>query len=250
MPNGGKLTFDLSNAVIDEEQLKTYDIEKPGKYVMLKVTDTGVGMMEEIRSQIFDPFFTTKDPDKGTGLGLSTVYGIIKQSWGSIVVESELNVGSSFIILFPIEFGALEKASEDTKQEVIPVGNETVMVVEDDDLVRKLAVNTLKHQGYQVLQANDGDVCYAKLNDEDLSPDILLTDIVMPNMMGTELAKLLKKKWPDLPVLFMSGYSEDSIVKFEGIEGAVEFIQKPFRPMMLAQKIRELLDMKAIKASE
>lgn len=244
MPHGGKLTFDLSNIEIDEAQLKTYDIEKPGKYVMLKVTDTGMGMSDEVQSQIFDPFFTTKDPDKGTGLGLSTVYGIIKQSWGSIVVESELNIGTSFIILFPIEIGALEKAAEDTKQESIPIGNETVMVVEDDDLVRKLAVNTLKHQGYHVLQANDGNVCYSKLNDENICPDILLTDIVMPNMMGTELAKLLKKKWPDLPVLFMSGYSEDSIVNIEGIQGAVNFIQKPFRPMLLAQKIRELLDMK------
>ncbi len=241
MPEGGKLTIETANVELDEEYAKRHIAVRPGSYVMLSVSDTGIGMTAEVRERIFEPFFTTKERGKGTGLGLSTVYGIVKQSGGNIWVYSEPGQGATFKIYLP----RVEEAAEDIKREVfgeIPRGDETVLVVEDEEIVRKLAVRILKGLGYKVLEASDGGKALILCEEYQDPIHLILTDVVMPGMSGRKLVERLKVIHPEAKVLYMSGYTDNVIVHHGILEERIEFIQKPFTLESLARKVRRVLD--------
>ena len=242
MPNGGKLTIETSNAELDEAYTRSHFAMTPGRYVMLSVSDTGVGMSPEVKERIFEPFFTTKEKGKGTGLGLSTVYGIIKQSEGNIWVYSEPGKGTVFKIYLPRVEEAFEEIEEKVVTEELPHGNETILVVEDEERVRQLAADLLGNQGYKVLQACDGDdALYICEQHKDPIP-LMLTDVVMPKMNGRASYERVMTLHPEMKVLYMSGYTEDAIVHHGVLEEGVNYIQKPFALEGLAGKVREVLD--------
>ncbi len=240
MPGGGTLTIETADVKLDAAYARTHVGVAPGQYVMLAVSDTGTGMAPETRLRLFEPFFTTKERGKGTGLGLSTVYGIVKQCNGEIWVYSELGRGSTFKIYLPVVDAKPEEASASDQPEQAIGGAETVLLVEDEFGVRKLVSSVLAAQGYQILET--GDPLDALRMCEEYSEPIhlLLTDVVMPNMSGRDLAGRAVKLRPELRVLYMSGYT-DHAVAYQDIDGA-PFIQKPFSPGALARKIREVLD--------
>jgi len=243
MPQGGKLTIETTNETLDNSYTKKYYDMKPGNYIMLAITDNGQGMTEEVLEHIFEPFYTTKDMTKGTGLGLATVHGIIKQNGGEINVYSEPGKGTTFKIYFPKdEDDNSTQDSSPTHQAPSPSGTETILLVEDDELVRNLSFDILTNQGYTVLVAQDGmdalDTCQGYQGNIDL----LLTDVVMPKMSGTELAEKIIKVHPDIHILFMSGYTENAIVNNGILKSGVNFIHKPITPQLLAKNVRELLD--------
>jgi two-component system cell cycle sensor histidine kinase/response regulator CckA len=243
MPSGGKLTIETSNAELDEAYAHTHIGSKPGRYVMLSVSDTGVGMTPEIRERAFDPFFTTKEKGKGTGLGLSTCYGIVKQSGGNIWAYSEPGRGTTFKIYFPKVDESLKEAKEEDKAAEILKGTETILAVEDEIEVRKLVAEILKGRGYRVIEASDGEeaIKVAQKNSGD-KIHLLLTDVVMPGMSGRELAEILAPHHPGLKILYMSGYTDNAIVNHGVLEEGVNYIQKPFTLDALARKVREVLD--------
>jgi|GEM_PF-222448 len=243
MPSGGKLTIETLNVELDEAYARTHMGVSPGQYVMLSVSDTGAGIDSKIRERIFEPFFTTKEKGKGTGLGLSTVYGIVKQSGGNIYVYTEPGLGTTFKIYLPRveeEENHLQRKDLDIS---VSRGNETILLVEDEQSVRELAARILRDRGYQVYEAHDGNNA---LNMVQSHPErkfhLLLTDVVMPGMSGKELADRLKLTMPDLKVLFISGYTDNAIVHHGVLDKGVNFIQKPFTPESLARKLREVLD--------
>jgi CheY-like chemotaxis protein len=215
----------------------------PGEYVMLAISDTGCGMDEETRQQIFEPFFTTKEPGKGTGLGLSMVYGIVRQSGGNIWVYSEEGTGTTFKIYFPRVTAEAQEYKRTNGFAEVPKGCETILLVEDAALVRTLARQVLETAGYRVLEAESGEaalrICES-INGTRI--DLLLTDVVMPGMSGNDMSKILLAKQPDMPVLYMSGYTDDAIVQHGVLEPGINFLQKPFSPGALAVKVREVLD--------
>jgi two-component system cell cycle sensor histidine kinase/response regulator CckA len=213
----------------------------PGAYVMLSITDTGIGMTKEVKEQIFDPFFTTKEKGKGTGLGLSTVYGIVKQSGGDIYVYSERNKGTTFKIYLPRVFEPQEKLKKLTSEE-IPRGKERILVVEDDRMVRRLAVDILKRQGYRVLEATEGGEALVICEKEKDPIDLILTDIVMPHINGPELIERLKQVRADFKVLYMTGYTDEAIVQHGVVDKTIDLIHKPFTIEKLERKVREVLD--------
>jgi CheY-like chemotaxis protein len=216
---------------------------KPGRYVLISVNDNGVGIAPEIRERIFEPFFTTKEKGKGTGLGLSVVYGIVKQSGGEIWVYSEVGQGTSFKIYLPRVEEPLEKArGRANKIEALPAGTETVLVVEDEEEVRKLTVLVLKRQGYKILEAAQGGGALLICEKHDGPIHLMVTDVVMPGMSGHDLAKRVESLHPEMKVLYMSGYTDDAIVHHGVLEPGTNFIQKPFTPDSLARKVREVLD--------
>lgn len=245
MPSGGKLTIETSNAELDEAYAHTHIGSKPGRYVMLSVSDTGVGMTPEIRERAFDPFFTTKEKGKGTGLGLSTCYGIVKQSGGNIWAYSEPGRGTTFKIYFPQADESLKEAKEEDKTVEILKGTETILAVEDEIEVRKLVAEILKGQGYRVIEASDGEeaIKVAQKNSGN-KIHLLLTDVVMPGMSGRELAEMLAPQHPGLRILYMSGYTDNAIVNHGVLDEGVNYIQKPFTLDALARKVREVLDRK------
>jgi CheY-like chemotaxis protein len=212
-----------------------------GDYVMLAVTDTGHGIDEETQSHIFEPFFTTKPPGKGTGLGLSTVYGIVKQSGGYIWVYSAVGHGASFKIYLPrIDDQPLsEKAAQITDEDG---GHETILLVEDEQVVRQMVAEILESRGYRVLVAGGGEEGLQLWETHRNEIDLLLTDLIMPGMSGRVLGALLSQLRPDLAVLYMSGYTDDAIVRHGLLSEGVEFIQKPFTVTKLAKKVRKVLD--------
>jgi CheY-like chemotaxis protein len=214
----------------------------PGAYVMLAVSDTGIGMSDEIKKHIFDPFFTTKEIGVGTGLGLATVYGIVKQSGGSIEVYSEEGVGTTFKIYLPRVMEAPSIIETKTTSEEMPSGTETILLVEDEEMVRKLSRKILEECGYTVVEAENGTEALSIFEAGDSDIDLLMTDVVMPQMGGRELSEKLTLKLPNIKILFTSGYTDDAIVRHGVIETNTNFIQKPFSPEALANKIRELLD--------
>ncbi|MEJ2637280.1 MAG: PAS domain S-box protein [Calditrichia bacterium] len=243
MPEGGTLTLRTENREGPESLPGEMRNTEPDSCVVLSVSDTGIGMDEKTRSQIFEPFFTTKGKGKGTGLGLSTVYGIVQQSGGYILAESEPGKGSTFKIFFPL-YREEEEREEETlqKDKPDPLGTETVLLVEDDEMVRELSGDVLRQSGYKVLAASNGidalQIC--EKNSEKIQ--ILVTDVVMPGMSGKELADQLTELHPDLKVLFMSGYTDDAVVRQGVLNEGLNFLQKPFSPRTLAIKIREVLD--------
>ncbi len=241
MPEGGKLTIETANVELDEEYAKRHIAVQPGRYVMLSMSDTGVGMTPEVRERIFEPFFTTKEKGKGTGLGLSTVYGIVKQSGGNVWVYSEPGQGTTFKIYLPQVDEPLEELKEEVVKEVSR-GHETILLVEDEDVVRKLAVRVLKRQGYKVLEAPDGGKAFMLCEAYKEPIHLILTDVVMPGMSGRKLVDRLKVIHPEIKVLYMSGYTDNAILHHGILEPGTNFIQKPFTVESLPRKVREVLD--------
>jgi len=247
MPDGGKITIETSQTYLDEPYAREHVAVQPGRYVVLTVSDSGIGMDAETQKRIFDPFFTTKEVGKGTGLGLSTVYGIVKQSEGSIWVYSELGTGTTFKVYLPRvdEVGESKEFAGDSRS--VPGGSETILLVEDEDLLRSLAVQILEEFGYAVITAANGEEGLRICKEFEGRIDLVISDVVMPRMSGRELAEHIAVLRPETRVLFMSGYTDDAIVRHGILEEDMAFIQKPFLPEALARKARELLDMPALQ---
>ena len=245
MPDGGKLTIQTADVYLDEEYTRQHVAVLPGAYVMLAVSDNGSGMDDSTRARIFEPFFTTKEQGKGTGLGLSTVYGIVKQSQGNIWVYSEVGLGTTFKIYLPQVEGRPEKIqlSENTKS--LAPGTETILLVEDDDMVRSIARVILTSAGYTVLEAADGENALGLCHHHRGMIHLLLTDVVMPRISGRALADQVKQLRPDIGILFMSGYTHEAIIHHGVLNEGINFMEKPFTPETLTQKIRAALNSSA-----
>ncbi|MBP1714162.1 MAG: multi-sensor hybrid histidine kinase [Deltaproteobacteria bacterium] len=242
MPSGGKLAIETGNEEVDQEFTGKHIGLKPGRYVRLAVSDTGVGMPPEVKERLFEPFFTTKEKGKGTGLGLSTVYGAVKQSGGEIWVYSEPGLGTTVKIYLPLVDEPLEAGKRKTAGERMPTGQETILVVEDEDEVRKLAVSILSRQGYKVLEASHGGDALLMMENNREPIQLLLTDVVMPGINGPDFARRMKFVYPELKVLYMSGYADNVIFQHGILDQAMAFLQKPFTVERLAGKVREVLD--------
>jgi len=241
MPSGGRLVIETADTNPDDAVLKSQGVADPGQYAMLTVTDSGAGMSNEVRERIFEPFFTTKELGRGTGLGLATVYGIVKQHGGHIIVDSEPGKGTIFRILLPLTAGpGLQQAAEPSGP--LPEGTETLLVVEDDELVRDLIDEVLSPLGYRVLSTASGDEALKTSDSFPRHVDLLLTDVVMPGMNGRQLAEVMRTRRPGIKVLFMSGYTQDALSTQGILEPGVALIHKPLRPRMLARQIRQVLD--------
>ena len=240
MPSGGKITVLTRNIVVDESHRRGQTFIRPGKYVMLSVSDTGMGMDKETQSRIFEPFFTTKEKGKGTGLGLSTVYGIVKQSGGYVLVQSEEGRGSVFQIYLPRAEGIAEKHTAPVAHAALG-GTETVLLVEDEESVRQLVRETLAAKGYRVVEAENGEAAMGAAARHEGEIDLVITDVVMPGMGGRELVKQLAQTRPNTKVLYLSGYTEDAILSEGTIETGAAFLQKPFTLQNLSRKVREVL---------
>jgi CheY-like chemotaxis protein len=241
MPTGGTIAVSTSMVELDEAYLDSHHPVRPGRYILLTVSDTGCGMDDKTLSHIFEPFFTTKRSGQGTGLGLSTVYGIVKQSEGYIWVYSELAKGTTFKLYFPLhEEGT--PVPEARAVEVQPVGGtETILVVEDDESLRRLTAVLLESTGYRVLEADNGESAINLVQNTAESIDLLLTDVLMPVMSGVELSAKLRNMRPSLRVLLMSGYAGDVIARLRGSELEIALIEKPFTRHGLLSKIRSVL---------
>jgi len=246
MPQGGSLTIETASAELDREYASKHVGVLAGKYIVLAVSDTGTGMSEETRERIFDPFFTTKEKGKGTGLGLSTVYGIVKQSGGNIWVYSEKGHGTTFKVYLPQLENVSEKSETRAAETPIPSGSETILLLEDEAVVRGLARQILEQAGYCVMEAERGEEAVQLCAEGSQHIDLLLTDVVMPQTSGKEVADRVSKLRPGLRVLFMSGYTDEAIVHHGVLDSNVEFIQKPFAPAALARKVREVLDSETV----
>jgi signal transduction histidine kinase len=243
MSAGGKLTIRTGSREVDEASGSPHPGVEPGRYVTITVTDTGSGMDENTRSRVFEPFFTTKPPGKGTGLGLSTVYGIVKQSHGHIHLESEVGKGTTFTVYLPrVEAPAEEQGLAERAPSVDRKGTETLLVAEDEDLVRDLVRTVLTARGYKVLEARDGQESVEIGTSHEGTIDLLLTDMTMPKMDGRDLAKRMEELRPGIKILYMSGYQEDAGNGDREPHPSAAFIRKPFRPDALSQKVREVLD--------
>jgi PAS domain S-box-containing protein len=240
MPTGGRLTIETRNIVLDEASIEGREV-RPGRYVMIAVSDTGSGMTAEVKSRVFEPFFTTKETGKGTGLGLATVCGNIKQSGGHVEVYSELGVGTTFKIYLP----TIEDV-ETTLAPGLPArirgGTETVLLVEDQADVRQLALIALQMHGYTVIEAADGSDVFRQIDLSHPHLDILVTDVVMPGMSGRQVTESLRQQYPGIKVLYTSGYTDDAVVRHGILQADVAFLRKPYTPFSLVRKVREVLD--------
>lgn len=242
MPTGGQIILETDNVYIDANYAQTH-LEVPiGPCVLLVITDTGHGMDKPTLARIFEPFFTTKEQGKGTGLGLATVYGIVKQSGGHITVYSEPGQGTTFKIYLPATESPATPLTPPPTQPAARAGTETILLVEDDEMVRHLVQRELQAKGYTVMEASSGDKALALVKRHKGEIDLLLTDVVMPQMSGRELAEQLKELYPQIKVLFISGYTSDSVVRRGLLTAEIEFLPKPFSLGKLASKIREVLE--------
>jgi PAS domain S-box-containing protein len=240
MPQGGRLTLECSVVDLDEHYCRLYPDAQAGRHVCLAVSDTGVGMPPEVQERIFEPFFTTKELGKGTGLGLAVVYGIVRQHGGHIQVYSEVGHGTTFKVYLPVVQETV--VTELPAVEETPRGSETILLVEDDEAVRGLAQTSLEMYGYRVLWAADAQGALRLAEEHAGTIHLLLTDVVMPGMSGRELVDILRQRQPQLTVLFMSGYTDDAVLRHGLVHADVAFLQKPFTPAGLARKVRDVLD--------
>jgi CheY-like chemotaxis protein len=249
MPDSGTLTIKTANLALTEADAREQALA-PGRYVTLAVSDTGVGIDAEMQAHIFEPFFTTKETGKGTGLGLATVLGIVEQSDGFIRCESQLGEGTTFRIFLPAIAEAMERGVRPaTGLAEAPKGSGVILLVEDEDAVRKLARLVLEASGYTVLESPNGREGLALCEAHEGPIDLLVTDVVMPELGGRELAEGALKLRPGMKVMFMSGHTQDVVLK-EGVQKGTAFLQKPFTPSGLAQKVRETLDSAAAAAGQ
>ncbi len=241
MPRGGKFAIETANAVLTESQTAGIPDARPGEYVLMALTDSGCGMDYATKQHIFEPFFTTKGPDQGTGLGLATVYGIVKQSGGHVDVYSEIGIGTTFKVYFPrmMETGCSHRVELDAKAPLR--GTETVLLVEDEEGVRTLLRLVLQRLGYNVLDARHGGEALLICERYKDLIHIMVTDVIMPQMSGRELSERLRPLRPEMKVLFMSGYTDDAVVRHGMLDARTPFLQKPISPDALAQKVREVL---------
>jgi two-component system, cell cycle sensor histidine kinase and response regulator CckA len=242
MPTGGVLTITTAHAEVVGRHAPGWPQVQAGGYVTLAVRDTGAGMSREVQERIFEPFFTTKGPGHGTGLGLSTVYGIVAQSGGQVFVTSEPGTGSTFTIYLPAHQADVETVAAHPPHAPVRGGAETVLLVEDEALVRQLTHEILRRNGYRVLEAADGVEALAVVRDHADRIDLMLTDVVMPRMSGHELVELARPVRPDMRILYVSGYSEEAIARQGQLTEGIQLLSKPFTPGVLTAKIRELLD--------
>jgi CheY-like chemotaxis protein len=242
MPTGGRLIIATENLTLNEQQARQIATSLPaGEYVALSVTDTGTGMDEETKSRIFEPFFTTKGPGKGTGLGLATVYGIVRQSGGGIRVKSEPGKGSTFTIYLPLEIAPIDYVKGPPAPMEQSRNFETVLIAEDEEIVRELVCDVLTEQGYNVLCACNGVEAIELARSYDGKIHLLVTDVIMPQMNGHELAEQLRELRPETKVLYVSGYSNNEIGDHGALDPRYELLQKPFTPQTLARKIRDVI---------
>jgi signal transduction histidine kinase/CheY-like chemotaxis protein len=242
MPRGGILTMRTADAFVAEPLTHETGTVQPGPYVTLTVQDTGCGMEPEVKARIFEPFFTTKSAGKGTGLGLATVYGIVQQSGGSILVSTQVGVGTTFTVFLPRADAEIEPVAVPGEPAARKEKMETVLVVEDEDIVRELIVAVLTAQGYEVLCAADGPTALHAARDHEGEVDLLVSDVIMPQITGAEVARALLAERPHTKVLFVSGYSEADISEDGVLSPGVHLLPKPFTPEALSRKVRELLD--------
>ncbi len=242
MPKGGKLTLETQNVTLGEDYAREHPEVEAGDYVLLAVSDTGVGMTEDVRVRVFEPFFTTKPVGQGTGLGLATVYGIVKQARGHIWIYSEPGRGTTFKIYLPRAEGAAQALPVRRPSQRPAGGNERILVVEDEAAVRRIMVRALNAAGYTVIEASNGADALIKLESADGKLDLLVTDVVMPQMGGRELATKLTSTRSGLRVLFLSGYTENAIVHHGVLDAGLVFLQKPFTPEELVRRVRDVLD--------
>ena len=244
MPAGGKLIIETTNTYLDENYCLSHPSATPGRHVMLAISDTGVGMDAKTQARIFEPFFTTKEQGKGTGLGLATVYGIVKQSGGSIWVYSQLGKGTTFKIYFPSVDESVDQPESVEGEEEIPRGSETVLLAEDAEGMRELTSELLTRNGYSVLAAESVPELLSLVERHPAPIQLLLTDVVMPGMNGRDLADRLESSHPEMRVIYMSGYTSDAIVHHGVLREGIDFIEKPFSEQALMRKVREVLDRK------
>jgi len=242
MPDGGRIVIETGTVWLDENYVASHPDARPGPHVMLAISDTGEGMDAETRRRIFEPFFTTKEEGKGTGLGLATVYGIVKQSGGSIYVYSEPGRGTTFKVYLPRTFDERDLQPERVGAAEVRGGNETVLVVEDEEIVRELIVGLLRAQGYTVFETGDPEEAVRIAADHEDEIDLLIADVVMPDMSGPEVAARIHERQADIRVLHLSGYTDNAIVHHGVLDEGVNFLQKPFDGPDLARKVREILD--------
>jgi CheY-like chemotaxis protein len=241
MPSGGTLTIETQAVTLDEKYTRYHEGLKPGSYVMLAVKDTGHGMTPEVRKKIFEPFFTTKPVGKGTGLGLATVYGIVKQHSGYIMVDSVLGRGSTFKIFLPV-VDEKERMVLIQKETGFSHGSETILVVDDEPSLRNLVRKALSPVGYRVLEASSAEDALAICGTLSDKIDLLLTDVIMPGMDGKRLAKMVHESRPETKVIFISGYTDDILAEHGILEPGVVYVKKPITPTKLSKKVREVLD--------
>jgi signal transduction histidine kinase len=241
MPTGGRLTIETADVLVDEGHAREHPGVSPGEHVMIAVSDTGSGMDESTRSRVFEPFFTTKERGKGTGLGLSTVFGIVRQSGGHIGLHSELGRGTRFTIYLPRVEDSVETISS-IPPAVEARGTETILLVEDEEQVRNVTAGILRSAGYCLLEAARPKEAIALCEGHPAEIHMLLTDVVMPEMNGRQLATRVTLLRPAIKVLFMSGYTDDAILRHGILDSGVAFLQKPLTPTGLTRKVREVLD--------
>jgi CheY-like chemotaxis protein len=244
MPNGGKLTIETSNALLDRDYCSANPEVIPGQYVMVAVSDNGTGMTEDVVDRAFEPFFSTKGVGQGSGLGLSQVYGFIKQSNGHVKIYSEVGEGTTVKIYLPRLLQEIDRMDQEERAaEVVEgSGQETILVVEDDRDVRLYLAEVLRDLNYRVLSAHDAVSALGLINEGDVRIDLLLTDVVLPGMNGRQLAEQARNRRPGLKVLFTTGYSRNAIVHQGRLDPSVAMIQKPIAQDNLAARIRDLLD--------
>ncbi|MEJ2627826.1 MAG: response regulator [bacterium] len=243
MPHGGKLSISTDNVSLSALSSQAANLSlEPGEYVRMNVTDTGVGMSDKIKKRIFEPFFTTKEKERGTGLGLASVYGILKQINGDVVVNSTIGEGSEFNVYFPLSQASKEEKEEKTINKRLPQGNETILLVEDESAVRNLTAKMLEQQGYKVIQAKEGLSALSIFNENKDKIDLLITDVIMPYLNGVDLVEKVKLERPQMKVLFISGHVDPILKRHNLINEGYPFLQKPYTMKSLGTKVRQVME--------